>query len=151
MLRRSELAALTVGSIKELAGGGIGVQVARSKMDQQGAGVLVCLAEWTASGVPIGKIVRRHLGFTGERSSETPLFMRGARTVAWERASFTNRLRWLIKELQQALPSLSGDVTSLSAHSLRRGGATAARPTLGLAWRLSNSTGDGNRKQCSCT
>ncbi len=102
------------------------VGVARSKTGQRGAGALLCLAELKASGVPIGKIVCRHLGFTGERIAEAPLFMRGPRIVAWERAGFTNRLRLLIKKLQQAVPSLSVDLISLSAHSLWQGGATAA-------------------------
>ena len=131
MLRRSELAALTVGCVEYLPSGGIGLRIAKSKTDQKGTGALVCLGDLTKSGVPIARIVERHLGFVGGRGSEAPLFDRGSvwptrRAGGWQRGDFTDRLRFLLGELQCELPELQLDLSSISAHSLRRGGATAA-------------------------
>ena len=45
MLRRSELAGLSVGDVQLLPGGDVQLLVARSKTDQQGPGATVVLAE----------------------------------------------------------------------------------------------------------
>lgn len=134
MLRRSELAALTVGDVELLPGGGVELRIRRSKGDQFGVGARVALAAVTASSqVPIGRIVREHLsglpGAPGDRIR--PLFWRkqgrgkdGAK--AWDKAEFTKRLRGLLAGLDRELPSEGLELSLFTAHSLRRGGATAA-------------------------
>jgi integrase len=133
MLRRSELAGLSVGDVKLLAGGGVELIIRRSKTDQRGAGASVVLAALSASGVPIERIARRHLAWVQERGANAlaPLFVRGlvwprSRAPRWELGDFTKRLRTLIGGLQQQGIVGAVDVSRLTAHSLRRGGATAA-------------------------
>ena len=132
MLRRSELAALTVGNVRLLEGGGAEIFIARSKTDQRGEGAWVCLAERSGSKVPIGRILRRHVAEAERQgaSAAQPLFTRQARwegtAAPWAVGAFTTRLRTLLTDLQRDVPGLSVDVMQLSSHSLRRGGATAA-------------------------
>ena len=59
MLRRSELAGLQVGDVRELPGGGLAVAIRRSKTDQLGVGAVVHLADVSGSGVRIGQLVAR--------------------------------------------------------------------------------------------
>ncbi|EFJ46922.1 hypothetical protein VOLCADRAFT_121049 [Volvox carteri f. nagariensis] len=130
MLRRSELAALTVGCVEELPGGGVGLQIVRSKTDQKGAGTLVCLAALTQSGIPIARI-QRHLECVRTAEGHSPLFVRGItgpgkQGTVWRRGDFTSRLHVLLGELQGYEPELKLDLARISAHSLRKGGATAA-------------------------
>lgn len=132
MMRRSELAGLRVGDVGGIPGGGIEVSIRRSKTDQLGAGATVLLARTSGSGVPVEGIVGRHLEFVTRRGAAPgePLFSRGrqgnALVRACDKSEFTRRLRDLLAELQQSYPQLGLNLGQFSAHSLRRGGATAA-------------------------
>lgn len=130
MLRRSELAGLRICDITQRRPrGAVEVAVRRSKTDQQGAGESVHLAKCTRSGVAIGRIVDRYLGLrrAAGAAPEDPVFVRvGARPAAVGRAWFTERLRSLLLALWALQPAGRADVRNFSAHSLRRGGATAA-------------------------
>ncbi|PNH00721.1 Enzymatic polyprotein [Tetrabaena socialis] len=131
MLRRSELAALAIGDVRPVATGGLVLTIRRSKSDQLAAGATVCLAEMTGSGFPIGRILRQHVALSAGAGGEQPLFAQGAQWpggcgVGWRREDFTARLRELLSELAQDRPERPFDLTRVSAHSLRRGGATAA-------------------------
>ncbi|KXZ41045.1 hypothetical protein GPECTOR_907g163 [Gonium pectorale] len=132
MLRRSELTALTVGDVGTSPSGGVLLRIRRSKADQLGAGAVVALAGQTRSGIPIAKIMARHQAArlaAGARAVD-PLFVAGppnlARGPAWPKSQFSARLRQLLAELVAAglVPEL--ELTDYAAHSLRRGGATAA-------------------------
>ena len=132
MLRRSELAGLQVGDVRELPGGGLAVAIRRSKTDQLGVGAVVHLADVSGSGVRIGQLVARHVGnaVADGAAPKHPLFCKGARwgprPVGLAKGGFTGRLRALLREVQRGYPQLGFDVAQFSAHSLRRGGATAA-------------------------
>ena len=132
LLRRSELFAMTPADITDLPGGGVSVWIARSKADQLGRGVSVCLAECTESGVPIGRIVRRFReahAWAGGKASD-PLFPRWGRTGpafghSMAKGVFTSRLRELLGAAQSEFPQLGLRLELFSAHSLHRGGAIA--------------------------
>ena len=133
MLRRSELAALLIRDVQVPAGGGVVLSIRSSKTDQQGLGASVCLAESSNSGFPVGSFVRYHL--EGARAAgagaDQPLVSRGAKWpggsgLGWRREAFTQRLRSMLLEMAATRILLPGEVARLSAHSLRRGGATAA-------------------------
>ncbi len=132
LLRRSELVGLRVGHVAEFPGGGIELFLPRSKTDQQGRGSRVFLAPLSGSGVPVARIVLRHLGMARSRgvADAAPLFARLEGLSGWGRglnkADFTRRLRQRLEELQSAVPGLIFDLPSFSSHSLRKGGATAA-------------------------
>ncbi len=63
MLRRSELAALTLGDVAQLGPQGrVTITVRSSKTDQQGVGAEVPLPAFTrGSKIPIGRIVARYV------------------------------------------------------------------------------------------
>ena len=132
MLRRSELAGLRVGQVQEIEGGGIEVFLARSKTDQLGTGARVFMAPFSGSGVPVARIVSRHLGAAKRRGAiaSAPLFVRLGDSPGWGpglgKADFSRRLRQRLVELQEAVPGLVVDLQRFSSHSLRKGGATAA-------------------------
>ena len=109
------------------------LSIRSSKTDQQGLGASVCLAESSNSGFPVGSFVRYHL--EGARAAgagaDQPLVSRGAKWpggsgLGWRREAFTQRLRSMLLEMAATRILLPGEVARLSAHSLRRGGATAA-------------------------
>ena len=133
MLRRSELAALRVRDVQLISGGGVVLWIRSSKTDQQGVGASVCLAETSNSGFPVGAFVRQHVeGIQASGAGgDQPLVSRGARWtggigLGWRREAFTQRLRCILSEMAAAQHPTSIDVAQISAHSLRRGGATAA-------------------------
>ncbi|PNH10171.1 hypothetical protein TSOC_003112 [Tetrabaena socialis] len=133
MLRRSELHALTLADVVAVPGGGVHVRIRRSKTDQLGRGAWVILAETSGSGVPIGRIVQRHLDFLGQRGfvGGSPLFPRvttgpAVGAVAMAKGAFTAGLRGVFARLQIEFPNLRMNLGLFSAHSLRRGGAIAA-------------------------
>jgi hypothetical protein len=133
LLRRSELLGIQVGHVRELgADGGIELFLPRSKTDQRGEGAFVALASVSGSGVPISRIVRRFLGVARRRGAPVtaPLLARLVGTSGWGqglgKAEFSRRLRQRLIELQERVPQLHLDLRSLSSHSLRKGGATAA-------------------------
>ena len=66
LLRRSELVGLKVGHVSEIPGGEI---LPRSKTDQQGREARVYLAPFSGSGVPVARIVLRHLGVARRRGA----------------------------------------------------------------------------------
>jgi hypothetical protein len=129
MLRRSEHVCLDVGDLVTPAGGGVVVTIHRSKADQLGQGAQVCLAEITHRGVPIGRIVRRLLarcmGIVAG-SLERPLLVQGRSGIRWGIGTVTERLRARLMEVMLVRPELRVNLTGLSSHSLRKGGATAA-------------------------
>lgn len=129
MLRRSELAALTLADVGQLRPEGpVVLSVRSSKTDQQAVGADVHLAALTASGVPIGRIVSRYVQCRRARGAgeadalfASVLQPRAGLSRSW----FTQRLRTLLQAMWEGKAG-APDVTRFSAHSLRRGGATAA-------------------------
>lgn len=131
MLRRSELAALTLGDVMQQGPqGSVTLVVRSSKTDQQGVGAEVPLPALTrGSRIPIGRIVARYLGWRRAAGGNDgdPLFTAVGRAKGgMARDWFTKRLRGLLLALWEHESAGGQDVTVFSSHSLRRGGATAA-------------------------
>ncbi|GLC57053.1 protein ubiquitination [Pleodorina starrii] len=101
------------------------------KSDQRGVGAVVYLAGMTSSGVPVGRIVERHLSLAKEQGATNgqPLFTPGARRgrgVGMGKGKISVELRVLLKGLQADVPGVAVDLRRVASHSLRRGGTTAA-------------------------
>jgi hypothetical protein len=115
------------GAVAEFPGGGIELFLSRSKTDQQGRGARVFLAPLSGSGVPVARIVLRHLGVAWSRGAAdaAPLFARledlSGWGRGWNKADFTRQLRQSLGGLQGAVPGLIFDPQSFSYHSLRKG------------------------------
>lgn len=126
LLRRSELAGLRLGDVLEVEGG-IGLLISRSKTDQGGAGVVVCLPEVTGSQVRVAAAVRQHAAARRAAGAglTDPLCAMGGRGLA-PKDAFATQLRRRLQEVGAVDPSLVIQPHLLAAHSLRRGGAVAA-------------------------
>lgn len=132
MLRRSELAGLQLRDVRGVPGGGVELHIRRSKTDQRGEGATVVLAAESGSGIRIQALVAWHLRTAARDGGQGshPLFTRrgewGLRPVALGKADFNGRLRALLAEAMRQIGPSSPDLGVYTAHSLRRGGATAA-------------------------
>ena len=132
MLRRSELAGLRLQDVREVPGGGVELLVRRSKTDQKGAGALVALSAESGSGVRIQALLAWHMrvaATSGARAGQ-PLFTRraewGLQPAGMAKGEFTMRMRLLLTEAMRQIGPGVRDLSVYTAHSLRRGGATAA-------------------------
>jgi integrase len=133
MLRRSELQALKVGHIlRPSNGSALGVHIARSKTDQLGRGIVVWLAPTSGSGVPIDRIVARHLAsrLAAGAMLEAPLFVakpgQAPGGAAISKGELGQRLHRLLSAVGDQFSELDLQLDLFAMHSLRRGGATAA-------------------------
>jgi hypothetical protein len=140
-LRRSEAAALRLSDLEfdtTHSPPAVKVRVRKSKTDAMQRGVTICLAWTTASGFMIGDTLQLFVTMllVAKYPLDFPLFMSlgtanggflNLRTPMPLRAdTMSGRLQGYLKTLSQQYPGLIGDVKKYSAHSLRRGGATAA-------------------------
>jgi hypothetical protein len=75
-------------------------------------------------------VLRQHLGSFGAMAGcDGPLFVQLAgvgKGGRWGKGAVADRLRRRLRDVAPLLPGLSLDLGALSAHSLRKGGATAA-------------------------
>lgn len=140
-LRRSEAAALLLSDIRFDTihnPPAVVVHIRKSKTDALSRGVDICLAWSTASGFMIGLYVQLYVTLLVNFGypKDFPLFMAlGSPSVLnldctvprpLRADTMSGRLQLYLKTLAQTHPELRIDVKRFSAHSLRRGGATAA-------------------------
>ncbi|GLC34915.1 protein ubiquitination [Pleodorina starrii] len=117
--------------VRVLESGDAELSIRKGKSDQRGVGAVVYLAGMTSSGVPVGRIVERHLSLAKEQGATNgqPLFTPGARRgrgVGMGKGKISVELRVLLKGLQADVPGVAVDLRRVASHSLRRGGTTAA-------------------------
>lgn len=138
MLRRSEIAALTLADIRLGKSKGatyIEVHIARSKTDRGRVGATVCIAGTTADGIDIAGPLTRYLDTRLQTApdKQAPLF------TAWDldawtchpskglsTQAFSRRLQGYLTALKGKYPDLNVNPKSYGMHSLRRGGVMAA-------------------------
>ena len=140
-LRRSEAVALNVQDVTINTGNPaspayVGLFLRRSKTDPLGRGMQVLLAWCSASGICIGQLIALYISRLQfhQYPSHFPLFMilgldysldsTNERRVA--QTTLSGRLKIYLSDLAHEHPNLQIDLTSYSAHSLRRGAATSA-------------------------
>jgi hypothetical protein len=136
MMRRSEIAALTISDIRVGQLGAdkyIEVHIARSKTDRGRVGATVCIVGNTHDGIDIAGPLLRHIQARSQSNPESPLF------TAWDLDAMTCHpskglsTQAFSRRLQQHLTALKAKYTDLPVHpksygmhSLRRGGVMAA-------------------------
>lgn len=139
-LRRSELAALTIGDVREVAGRGLRVLVRRSKTDQHGKGQEVAiwanprepdfcpataLTRWMLyrrAAADFSRLDDREHG--AEFSDERPLFCALTKSGRLTGAPLSDKA--VVRLIKAAAQSAGLDPALYSGHSLRAGLATAA-------------------------
>ena len=136
MLRRSEIAALTLSDIRvgQLHGTKyIEVHIARSKTDRARVGATVIIAGRTQDNIDIAGPLERFIHERAGSDPGSPLFtqwdldaMTSHPTRGLSKQGFSRRLQQHLRALKAKYPGININPDSYGMHSLRRGGVMAA-------------------------
>ena len=146
-LRKSEAASLRRQDVWFDSPASITVHVTRSKTDQHAVGVSVPISSCTASGVPVGESLRRHMELldrvgvppdgpllgtyknpsTWLGKKQTPEARTTPSAPCRDGAALSRRLQLYIKALREMGTLTCIDERRIAGHSLRRGGINSIR------------------------